>query len=67
MKASELRELTGQELAEKLVEEKANLTKLRLTHAISPVENPMNLRHSRKDVARIATEVRRRQLEGDTK
>jgi large subunit ribosomal protein L29 len=67
MKASELKELTGQELNEKLVEEKQNLTKMRLAHAVTPLENPIKLRYARKDVARVNTELRRRQIEGETK
>ncbi len=67
MKASELKELTTQELNEKLVDEKANLAKQRLTHTVSQLENPMNIRHTRKDIARIQTELRRRQLEGENK
>lgn len=67
MKASELRELTSQELSEKLVEEGANFTKMRMTHAVTPLENPMRIRQARKVVARINSEVRRRELEGDTK
>ncbi len=67
MKASELKELTTQELSEKLVEEKANLAKLRLTHTVSQLENPLNIRFARKDVARVNTELRRRKIEGETK
>ena len=67
MKASEIKELTTQELEEKLVEEKANLAKQRLTHTVSQLENPLNIRHTRRDVARISTELRRRKIEGDTK
>ncbi len=67
MKASELKELTTQELNEKLVDEKANLAKQRLTHTVSQLENPMNIRHTRKDIARIQTELRRRQIEGENK
>lgn len=67
MKASELKELTNQELNERLVEERQNLTKMRLTHAVTPLENPIKLRYARKDVARVNTELRRRQIEGETK
>ncbi len=66
MKASEIKELTTQELRDKLVEEKTNLAKLRLTHTVSQLENPLRLRFARKDVARISTELRMRTLEGDT-
>lgn len=67
MKASEIKELTTQELREKLVEEKGNQAKLRLTHTVSQLENPLKLRDVRKDIARIETELRKRQLEEDTK
>lgn len=67
MKASEIKELTTQELREKLVDEKGNLANLRLTHTVSQLENPLKLRDTRKDIARIETELRKRQLEEDTK
>jgi large subunit ribosomal protein L29 len=67
MKASEIKELTTQELQDKLIEEKSNLAKLRLTHTVSQLENPLKLRDARKDVARVSTELRRRIIEGDTK
>jgi len=67
MKASEIKELTTQELQDKLVDEKNGLAKLRLTHTVSQLENPLKLRDARKDIARIETELRRRNLEGDTK
>jgi large subunit ribosomal protein L29 len=67
MKASELKELTTQELNEKLVEEKANLAKLRLTHRVTQLENPLTIRFARKNVARIGTELRRRAIEGEVK
>ena len=67
MKASEIKDLTTQELQDKLVEEKSNLAKLRLTHTVSQLENPLKLRDARKDVARVSTELRRRIIEGETK
>jgi large subunit ribosomal protein L29 len=65
MKYSEIKELTTQELEEKLVEEKANLAKQRLTHTVSQLENPLTIRDTRRDVARIKTELRRRITEGE--
>jgi large subunit ribosomal protein L29 len=67
MKYSEIKELTTQELEEKLVEEKANLAKQRLTHTVSQLENPLNIRHTRRDVARIQTELRKRKIEAENK
>ena len=64
MKHSEIKELTTQELEERLVEEKTNLAKSRMTHAISPLENPLSIKETRKNVARINFELRNREIEG---
>jgi len=64
MKYSEIKELTTQELKDRLVEEKMNLRKSRMTHAISPLENPLSIRETRKSVARINFELRNREIEG---
>lgn len=61
-KGTDLKELTLQELQDKLQEERSTLTKLRFNHTVSPIENPMQLRSKRKEVARILTELRKRQL-----
>ncbi len=61
-KGLELKDLTVQELSDKLQEERNSLTKLRFSHTVSPIENPMQLRHKRKEVARILTELRKREL-----
>ncbi len=62
MKNSEIKELTNQELQERLDNAKAQLTNLKLNHSISPLDNPLQLRDARKDIARMATELRRREL-----
>ncbi|MBK7944268.1 MAG: 50S ribosomal protein L29 [Flavobacteriales bacterium] len=61
-KGLELNDLTVQELSDKLQEERSSLTKLRFSHTVSPIENPMQLRQKRKEVARILTELRKREL-----
>jgi large subunit ribosomal protein L29 len=61
-KGTELKDLTVQELQDKLQEERNALTKLRFNHTVSPIESPVMLRHKRKDVARILTELRQREL-----
>lgn len=66
-KGLELKDLTPQELQDKLQEERSTLTKLRFNHTVSPVENPMQLRQKRKDVARILTELRKRELNNQSK
>ena len=63
MKYSEIKDLAPDELNEKLEMEQEAIEKLKLNHAISPLENPRVLRQKRKVVARILTEFRRRELE----
>lgn len=61
-KGTTLKDLTVQELQDKLQEERSALAKLRFDHAVSPVENPMLLRTRRREVARVLTELRAREL-----
>ncbi len=67
MKASVVREMTTQEITEQLVEEKLNYSKIKMAHTISPLENPIQLRNKRKDIARLASELRSRQINGEQK
>jgi large subunit ribosomal protein L29 len=62
MKAADIRELTTEELIEKLEIEEENFGKLRLNHAVAALENPMQLRAQRRTVARLKTVLRERQL-----
>jgi len=57
MKQKDIEALSLTELKEKLHEEKGSLSKMRLNHKISPVENPMTIRNARKLVARLSTEL----------
>jgi len=63
MKQAVIIEMSTEELIGKLTEERATLAKLNLAHAVSPIENPVQIRETKKTVARILTEVRRRELE----
>jgi len=63
MKQSEIKELSVAELQEKLSEIKKSYSDLKLAHAISPLENPIQLRKVRRTVARIATELTKRELQ----
>jgi len=63
MKQSEIIELSLEDLKENYVTFKKNLTDLKMTHAISPLESPMELRKLRKNVARLATELTKRELQ----
>jgi len=60
MKYEEIKSLTTEEIVEKVKEEKALYTKLQFNHAVSPIENPMKLRASRKIIARYLTELNAR-------
>jgi large subunit ribosomal protein L29 len=62
MKAFELRELSDTELVRRIQEEEENLANLRFHKVISQLENPMKLRLTRKDIARMKSILRERQL-----
>ncbi len=57
MKMSELKELSTQELQEKLAAEKETLNRLKINHTVSPLENPSQLKAIRKNIARMNTEL----------
>ena len=68
MKYSEIKDLPTEEIKEKLSLERDNLTKMKISHTISPIENPKSMTASRKKVARMMTELRKRQIaEANTK
>ncbi len=62
MKTSEIRELSTKELIERIEVEKNTLVRMRLNHAVSPLDNPMKLNYARKNIARMMTELRKREL-----
>tara|TARA_B100000927_G_scaffold208620_1_gene169584 strand:- start:441 stop:632 length:192 start_codon:yes stop_codon:yes gene_type:complete len=63
MKQSEIIKASTTELHEKLAEIKKEHADLRIAHAISPLENPIQLRGLKKAVARIATELTKREVQ----
>lgn len=58
----ELQEFTDEELRSELAETQAQYRKLRFDHAIKGLDNPIALRGVRRDIARLQTEVRRREV-----
>lgn len=58
-----IQEMGTVELQERLEEELKHLTRLRLNHAVSPLDNPHQISANRKTIARLKTELRNRQLE----
>ncbi|GAT62372.1 MULTISPECIES: 50S ribosomal protein L29 [Paludibacter] len=61
MKTREIKELSVKELQERLDNDKAILSRLKLNHTISPLDNPMQIRDVRKQIARVATELKLRE------
>jgi large subunit ribosomal protein L29 len=62
MKQEVIRELSTADLIERLEEERKQLVKLKLNHAVSPLENPNKIKAYRRTIARLLTEVKKRQL-----
>jgi len=57
MKTSEIKELSTKDLKERIDSESESLSRLKLNHAVSPLDNPIKIRDARKNVARLNTEL----------
>ena len=62
MKTKEIKELETKELAERLETEVAKYNQMKLNHAISPLENPSQIKATRRDIARMKSELHQREL-----
>jgi len=62
MKIKEVRELDSKALAERLETGVANYNQMKLNHSITPLENPSQIKAARRDIARMKTELRQREL-----
>lgn len=62
MTNAEIRELSTADLQEKVVSEKALLSRMKMNHAVSPLDNPLKISEARKLIARLSTELRQRTL-----
>ena len=62
MKIAEIREISTSDLVERLKTEEATYTQMLLNHAVSPLENPAQIKAARRTIARIQTELRQREL-----
>lgn len=62
MKAQDMRDLTGDELRQRLADLKEELFNLRFQAATGQLDNPMRVRTVRKDIARVITIMREREL-----
>ena len=61
MKQAEIKELSVEELQQKMAELKKEYADLKMAHAVTPLENPMQIRKARRTVARLATELTKRE------
>lgn len=62
MKKEEIKSLSKEELQEKIGQEQESLQKTKFAHAISPIENPMKIRSTRRLIARLQTELRAKEF-----
>ena len=63
MKQSEIINLSDADLAEALQNTEQKVAELKMAHAIQPLDNPLQLRSVRRTVARVATELTKRELQ----
>jgi large subunit ribosomal protein L29 len=62
MKTSEIKELSTPDLLERIDTEKTMLVRMKLNHAITPLDNPQKVKDVKKTIARLMTEKRKREL-----
>ncbi len=62
MKKEEIKELSTQDLKERLEQMEHEYAQLKINHAISPIDSPAKITADRKMIARVKTELRQREL-----
>ena len=60
VKASEIKDMSVHDLHERIAAEKARLATMKVQHAVSPVENPSEIKKTRRDIARMMTILRQK-------
>ncbi len=63
MKQSEITNFSFTELEEKLSELKVAYQQIKMSHAVTPIQNPLQIRELRRTIARVATELGKRDLQ----
>ncbi|MCK8061520.1 MULTISPECIES: 50S ribosomal protein L29 [unclassified Fusibacter] len=63
MITKQIRDLSAQELNNKLVDLKTELFNLRFQHATGQLDNPLKIKHVKRDIARVSTVIRERELQ----
>ena len=67
MKTSEIRELSTTDLLERIDTERTMLVRMKLNHAITPLENTQKLKQAKLTIARLLTELHAREMEKKSK
>ena len=62
MKTSEIKELSTSDLLERIDTERTMLVRMKLNHAITPLDNPQKVKEVKLTIARLLTELRTREL-----
>lgn len=62
MKNQEIKELNTNDLVEKINTEVTKYNQMKLNHAVTPLENPSQIKAARRNIARLKTELRQREL-----
>lgn len=62
MKTSEIRELSTPDLIERIDTERTMIVRMKLNHAITPLDNPQKLKQAKITIARLLTELRAREM-----
>ena len=62
MKMTEVKEISTKDLTEKIENAEAALQQMKLNHQVAPLENPSQIKAVRRDIARMETELRQREL-----
>lgn len=66
MNTAEIKGLTTKEIIERIENEQDFLSRQRMNHAVSPLDNPMKLKESRRIIARLKTILRQRQMKEES-
>ena len=62
MKMTEIKQLSDKDLRERIENEVAAYNTMKMNHAVSPLENPSQIKAARRDIARLKTELHSREL-----
>lgn len=63
MKTQDIKDLSTAELREKIAEETQNFSRMMFNHTVSSLESPISIRHQRREIARLKTALRQREIQ----